>query len=268
MPTIQCIMKRSCDVDPSDVASHSEASPTESEGADSSHVALNYPEPKIGQLYPPTVLTDYKGKLFRNQECMLVQHEILDMNRKLIPPWEQHKALRTGTLVMATASLHCFIMKIRDMKGNPTGKERKVSFMVILLHNFHLNTYKIYQINFHRLLVIDGSVADLPEFFIHPSYGIEEDEDTSNHKKEESFADRAMASFKIKKARTEESSSSHKNIARPSPSSSSANPSIKIKPTTTRNNGKGKATLPAHSVEKMPSDKTLADEDHIMANDD
>ena len=189
MPTIQRIMKRSRDVDHSDVDSHSEASLTESESADSSHAASNYPEPKLGQLYSPTVLTDYKGKLFHNQECMLVQHEILNINRKLIPPWEQYKALRTGTLIMATASLHCFIMKIRDMKGNPTGKERKVSFMILLLHNFRLNTYKIYQINFHRLLVIDGSVADIPEPFIHPGYRIEENEDTTNHKNEESFAD-------------------------------------------------------------------------------
>lgn len=136
MPTIQRVMKRSRDVDPSDVGSQPESSPTDSEGVSPSPVTSNYPQPKLGQLYPPTVLTDYKGKLFRNQECMLVQHEILDMNRKLIPPWEQYKALRTGTLIMATASLHCFTMKIRDMKGNPTGKERKVSFMVSLLHNF------------------------------------------------------------------------------------------------------------------------------------
>ncbi|EDR01886.1 uncharacterized protein LACBIDRAFT_332879 [Laccaria bicolor S238N-H82] len=251
VPTIRRVMKRLRDVDVLDIDSHTDASPTESEGATSSHITSTYPEPKVGQLYPPTVLPDYKGKLFRNQECMLVQHEILDIDRKLIPPWDQYSALRTGTLIMATASLHCFTMKIRDVKGNPTGKERK-----------------IYQINFHRLLVIDGSVAEVPGFFIHPGYGTEENEYASNSKKEESFADRAMASFKIKKARTNVPSSVQKISTRPSASSSSSHASIKIKPLARSNAGKGKSTLAAHSVEKTPSDNTLLDEDHVMGNDD
>lgn len=68
---------------------------------------------------------------------MLVQHEILDMDRKIIPPWEQYSALRTGTLIMATVTLHCYVMKVRDGKGDETGKERKASF--ILLHHSMFN---------------------------------------------------------------------------------------------------------------------------------
>ena len=88
-------------------------------------------EYRVGQLYEPSILPDYGGKLFQQQGCMLVQHEVLDMDRKIIPPWEQYSALRTGTLVMATITLHCYIMKMRNLHGEETGRERKVSFICL-----------------------------------------------------------------------------------------------------------------------------------------
>ena len=49
------------------------------------------------------------------------------MDHNLIPPWKQYNALRTGTLVIATVTLHCFTMNIRNNNQEDTGKERKVS---------------------------------------------------------------------------------------------------------------------------------------------
>ena len=83
-------------------------------------------EYKVGQLYEPTELPDFGSKLFQNQGSKLVQHEVLNIDHQLIPPWKQYEALRTGTLVMATVTLHCFSMKVKDLQGNETGKERKV----------------------------------------------------------------------------------------------------------------------------------------------
>jgi len=123
-PTIQRILKRSRG------SSSKEDEPVEpaqttSTLADGQEVkeVIEY---KVGQLYEPNRLSDYGGQLFRNSECKLVQHEILDMNHKIIPPWDQYAALRTGTLVMATVTLHSFTMKVKDLHGVETGKQRKV----------------------------------------------------------------------------------------------------------------------------------------------
>lgn len=104
------------------MASTAASSPSPTEQSTSNTV-----EYKVGQLHELSGLSDYGGPLFRNEECKLVQHEVLDMDHRVIPPWDQYAALRTGTLVMATVTLHCFTMKIRDLHGGETGKQRKVS---------------------------------------------------------------------------------------------------------------------------------------------
>ena len=76
--------------------------------------STNNMEYKVGQSYEPTELPDFGSKLFQNQGSKLVQHEVLDINHQLIPPWKQYEALRMGTLIMATVTLHCFSMKVKD----------------------------------------------------------------------------------------------------------------------------------------------------------
>ena len=85
-------------------------------------------EYKIGDIYDPKLLPDYGGPLFRHVHSRLVQHDITDLDHRVIPPWEEYEALKEGTLVIATVSLHTFIMAIKDLNGKPTGEERKVIF--------------------------------------------------------------------------------------------------------------------------------------------
>ena len=58
--------------------------------------------------------------------------------------------------------------------------------------------FKIYQINSHQLLVIDNSIADVEKRSIHPGYGLDDGKEISNEA-HDSSADRAMATFKVKK---------------------------------------------------------------------
>ena len=127
VPTIQRILKRSRassskEDEPAEPVEPVQTASTSRDGQEVDDVI----EYKVGQLYDLKLLYDCRGSLFQNSECKLVQHEILDTNHKIIPPWDQYAALRTGTLVMATVTLHCFTMKVKDLHGVETGKQRKV----------------------------------------------------------------------------------------------------------------------------------------------
>ncbi|TFK58512.1 hypothetical protein BDN72DRAFT_865873, partial [Pluteus cervinus] len=79
------------------------------------------PEDKVrlGALYDPSVLPDYKGDLFKHRRAKLVQHDVRDEEGKLVPPWEIYSALRPGTVVLVMVTLHCYIM------GGDNIKKRK-----------------------------------------------------------------------------------------------------------------------------------------------
>jgi len=93
----------------------------------------------VGDTYAPSILIDHGGLLFCHVNSQLVQHNILDLNRHIIPPWEEYKALTEGTLVITTISIHTFIMPIKNSQGNFTGQEWRVSHISGFLSWLHIN---------------------------------------------------------------------------------------------------------------------------------
>ena len=62
----------------------------------------------MNDLYPPSILLDYGGDLFRHEAAKLKQLDFHDMEDELITPENWYSALRQGTLVMVHATLHTF----------------------------------------------------------------------------------------------------------------------------------------------------------------
>lgn len=81
---------------------------------------LSVPKVEKGAFYDPALNADYGGPYFQHIHNKLVQLDVRDVHNELIAPWEFHRALRPGTLILANCTLHCFIM-------NDGGSERKVS---------------------------------------------------------------------------------------------------------------------------------------------
>lgn len=87
----------------------------------------------LSTTYNTSMLYDYGGSLFRHINSKLVQNEIVDADgTTLIPPWEEYEKLRPGTLVIATVSLHAYVMKVKDRDGNETGKDRRVCLRLFI----------------------------------------------------------------------------------------------------------------------------------------
>ncbi|KAJ7720692.1 hypothetical protein B0H16DRAFT_1432279 [Mycena metata] len=87
--------------------------------------AKEFPGPseiKLGAHYEPSLLCDYGGSYFNHVKAKLVQLNIRDINKELIPPWKIYQELKPGTLVLALCSLHCFNMPDTFGKG---ARERK-----------------------------------------------------------------------------------------------------------------------------------------------
>lgn len=94
------------------------------------------------------MLYDYGGPIFRHISSKLAQNELVDVDgSSLIPPWEEYEKLRPGTLVIATISLHVYVMKVKDRDGNDTGKDRRVCLSIpTLITSVKLVDYRV--INF------------------------------------------------------------------------------------------------------------------------
>ena len=172
---------------------------------------MNDAEYKVGQLYKPTHLYDYGGNLFWNQGCKLVQHEVLNMDHQLIPPWEQYATLWTGTLIMATVTLHCF-NESQGFTRQWNGQRMKGDFFFKDYVPISYFCHKIYQINFHHLLVIDDSIADIETRNVHPGYGLDEEVEAEKDTKDSS-ADHAISSFKVKRIKLNNEKSATANIS-------------------------------------------------------
>jgi hypothetical protein len=67
-------------------------------------------EIKLGAFYDPHLMPDYGGPFFNHTSNKLTQLHIVDEEDRLVPPWKMYDALRTGTLILANCSLHCFLM--------------------------------------------------------------------------------------------------------------------------------------------------------------
>ncbi|KAF5331325.1 hypothetical protein D9611_011815 [Ephemerocybe angulata] len=59
-----------------------------------------YPEPRLGAMYPVSLLHDHNGALFNHIHAMLTQPEVYDINNKLVGPWDLPLVLKPGTDLM------------------------------------------------------------------------------------------------------------------------------------------------------------------------
>jgi len=144
--------------------------------------------------------------------------------------------------------------------------------------------FKIYQINFHRLLVIDDSLSDVETRSIHPGYGLDDGEVTSQEARD-STADRAMVSFRVKRIKLDNDRTSKSAVANTSGSSpacasssthnipggstpsvaASSQPIAQKSKQSTRSAGKAKA---GSSTKSTPlSADTISDKDVTMGGD-
>lgn len=77
---------------------------------------------KVGAFYDPRLLSDFGGPLFKLKLAKLKQRSLVDINDKLIAPWEEYDKLRTGTVVLMRVTLHTYTIT----EGN---KDKKVPFL-------------------------------------------------------------------------------------------------------------------------------------------
>lgn len=131
-------------------------------------------------------------------------------------------------------------------------------------------------------MVVDDSKADVVLPVIHPGYGDHEENEDGIDANAETSADRAMASFQVKRIKLDlsppaESQSSPATVAKSTPSTStSASASVPKNKRSARQIGKQKADIVAKASKSYSStDSNLtvsgdgfADEDHVMADDE
>jgi hypothetical protein len=65
---------------------------------------------KLDAFYEPKLMPDYGGPYFNLRANKLVQLDIRDLSGDLIPPWKMFECLRPGTVILASCTLHCFVM--------------------------------------------------------------------------------------------------------------------------------------------------------------
>ncbi|EDR08994.1 uncharacterized protein LACBIDRAFT_296655 [Laccaria bicolor S238N-H82] len=268
IPTLKRLMKCSRDVtSPTDLAPVGEDT-DRATGPNSG----DHKEIKVGNsTYDSNVLIDYGCPLFRHVHSQLVQHDISTLDRRIIPPWEEYDALKEGTLVIITISIHTFIMPIKDNQGNFTGQERRV-----------------YQLNVHRILIVDESDAEAEPRY--KPYTNEEAVAVTAVTPVETAADRALATFKVKKARLaspqrepdadkekpgsplKPSVNSSKTPAKsnegPKQTKKAAAGKNPVQRLSTKGKEKANSTASSNSTSKTAETDSLADKDQIMAEVD
>ncbi|KAJ3499657.1 hypothetical protein NLJ89_g10074 [Agrocybe chaxingu] len=77
------------------------------------------PEPVLGGYYNPMLLPDYSRyeTLFDLTKNQLVQHDVHDTEKQLIPAWKLAEGLHAGTVVLVLGSLHVFNIDMGVGKG-------------------------------------------------------------------------------------------------------------------------------------------------------
>lgn len=83
---------------------------------------------KLGMFYNPHLMPDYRGPFFNHTSNKLTQLHIVDEEDRSVPPWKMYDTLRTGTLILANCSLHCFLMTI--LKVQHKVGEIKLSYAI------------------------------------------------------------------------------------------------------------------------------------------
>lgn len=72
-----------------------------------------YKVPKVERsiFYDPHLNKDFGGEYFNFIHNKLVQLDVVNTDKTLIPPWEFYNTLKPETLVLICASLYCYIMR-------------------------------------------------------------------------------------------------------------------------------------------------------------
>ncbi|KAJ7031474.1 hypothetical protein C8F04DRAFT_1110354 [Mycena alexandri] len=88
-------------------------------------------ERKIGDTYPPSVLSDHRGPCFEHDKAVVTQRDYTDANGNLIAPSELYSTLTEGTLVLVTVYFATYVMKdLKTDRGDPQ-VDRKVYHLII-----------------------------------------------------------------------------------------------------------------------------------------
>ncbi|KAJ6589763.1 hypothetical protein B0H19DRAFT_1104650 [Mycena capillaripes] len=88
-------------------------------------------ERKIGDSYPPSVLSDHQGPCFEHNKAVVTQRDYTDSDGKLIAPGELYSTLTEGTLVLVTVHFVTYVMKdLKNEKGDPQ-IDRKIYHLLI-----------------------------------------------------------------------------------------------------------------------------------------
>ena len=70
-------------------------------------------EIKLGALYDPWLLPDYRGPLYNHMSAKLVQRNIVDLaTGSLVAPWDEYDKLCTGTVIIMKVLLHTYTMSL------------------------------------------------------------------------------------------------------------------------------------------------------------
>ncbi|KAJ7830083.1 hypothetical protein B0H14DRAFT_2593571 [Mycena olivaceomarginata] len=73
-------------------------------------------ERKVGDTYPPSVLSDHRGPCLAHDKAVVTQRDYTDAEGNLIAPAELYSTLVEGTLVLVTVYFATYIMK--DQKND------------------------------------------------------------------------------------------------------------------------------------------------------
>jgi len=129
---------------------------------------------KMGALYNPLLLSDYGGPCFQHQKALLKQLDVRNTIGNLIPPWGLYDALRPGTLILATVTLHCYVF-------NDTDRGRKASsFYDIPLSQASSYLSQAYQITAHKIRILDRSDEEIETRLVPTLPGQSKDDDDSD----------------------------------------------------------------------------------------
>ncbi|KAJ7892317.1 hypothetical protein B0H14DRAFT_3688500 [Mycena olivaceomarginata] len=88
-------------------------------------------ERKVGDTYPPSVLSDHRGPCFAHDKAVVTQRDYTDAEGNLIAPAELYSTLVEGTLVLVTVYFATYIMKDQKNDRGEAQPDRKVNHLIV-----------------------------------------------------------------------------------------------------------------------------------------
>ncbi|KAJ6618446.1 hypothetical protein B0H10DRAFT_2217754 [Mycena sp. CBHHK59/15] len=88
-------------------------------------------ERKVGDTYPPSVLSDHRGPCLAHDKAIVTQRDYANVDGKLIAPAELYSTLVEGTLVLVTVYFATYIMKDQKNDRGEPQPDRKVYHLIV-----------------------------------------------------------------------------------------------------------------------------------------